>query len=144
MKKTPTLLATTFRASDSYLKCVRKFALRPLKGDLEYRAALEILGTLASQERLDDGEQDYLSALSQFVGDFEARKYPASLRQMKPLEALKYLMEENDMTTTDLGSVLGSRGLASEVLNGKRGLSKTSIRRLAEKFAVGPGVFLGS
>jgi HTH-type transcriptional regulator/antitoxin HigA len=51
-------------------------------------------------------------------------------------------MEENEMSTTDLGYVLGSRGLASEVLNGNRGLSKTLIRKLADKFGVDPGLFI--
>ena len=132
-----------FRASDSYLRHIKRFALRPLQSEGEYRAAVKVLGQLAAREELDDGERDYLSALSRFVGDYEAQHYKLDDRKMTPLEALKYLMEENDMNTTDLGYVLGSRGLASEVLNGKRGLSKTLIRRLADRFAVDPGLFLG-
>ena len=60
---------------------------------------------------------------------------------MKPLEALKFLMAENGMKPADLGQVLGSRSLASQVLNGKRGLSKAIIARLSERFKVAPGLF---
>jgi antitoxin component HigA of HigAB toxin-antitoxin module len=51
-------------------------------------------------------------------------------------------MEENEMNTSDLGYILGSRGLASEVLSGKRGLSKALIRRLSERFHLDPRLFL--
>ena len=51
-------------------------------------------------------------------------------------------MASNNMNTTDLGYVLGTRGLASEVLNGKRGLSKALMMKLARRFAVAPALFL--
>jgi len=133
----------TARVADSYLACVRAFPLRPIRTEAEYREALEILGRLASREGLDAGEGDYLAALAHFVGDYERNAVKLKLHALKPLEALRYLMEQNNMTTTDLGYVLGSRGLASEVLNGKRGLSKMMIGRLAERFAVEAGLFLG-
>ncbi len=134
---------TAARVTDSYLACVREFPLRPIRAEAEYREALEILGRLASREGLDAGEGDYLAALSHFVGDYERNAVKLKLHALKPLEALRYLMEQNHMTTTDLGNVLGSRGLASEVLHSKRGLSKLMIGRLAERFAVEPGLFLG-
>ncbi len=132
----------TFRASDSYLCCVREFALRPLRDEEEYRAAVDVLGRMASREDLQEGERDYLAALSRFVGDYETQGRRSAMTKLSPLDVLRHLMEENDMNTTDLGCVLGSRGLASEVLNGKRGLSKALIRRLAEKFCVEPGLFI--
>jgi len=49
------------KPSDSYLRCVKRFALRPLKYDAEYRAAVDLLGRLASRENLGQGEQDDLS-----------------------------------------------------------------------------------
>lgn len=64
------------------------------------------------------------------------------LQKLTPVEVLKNLMTENGMNTSDLGAVLGSRGLASEVLNGKRGLRKTLIAKLAKRFRVDPGLFL--
>ena len=55
---------------------------------------------------------------------------------------LKYLMDQSGMRPTDLGRVLGNRGLASLILHGHRQLSKTHIRKLTEHFKVSPAVFL--
>ncbi len=74
--------------------------------------------------------------------DYERDQKFFQMKKLTPVELLKHLMEANDMTTTDLGQVLGSRGLASEVLNGKRGLSKTLISRLSNKFGVNASLFL--
>jgi antitoxin component HigA of HigAB toxin-antitoxin module len=52
-------------------------------------------------------------------------------------------MDQQGMNTTDLGKLLGSGpGQASLILNGKRELSKTNIRTLAERFKVSPALFL--
>jgi len=51
-------------------------------------------------------------------------------------------MAENGMKAIDLGRLLDSRSVASQILHGKRGLSKTHIRILAERFNVEPGLFL--
>jgi HTH-type transcriptional regulator/antitoxin HigA len=59
-----------------------------------------------------------------------------------PLEMLRYLMEHRGLRQVDLAPVFGSRSVASNVLNGKRELSKTHIRRLADFFHVSPEVFL--
>jgi HTH-type transcriptional regulator / antitoxin HigA len=80
--------------------------------------------------------------LSRFIEDYERDQKQFQMKRLRPLELLKHLREENEMSTTDLGYVLGSRGLASEVLNGKRGLSKMLIARLAARFGVDPGLFL--
>jgi HTH-type transcriptional regulator/antitoxin HigA len=62
--------------------------------------------------------------------------------QCDPLTMLKYLMQESGMTQGDLGRLLGNRALASLVLNGRRQLSKSHIRKLAGHFKVSPSLFL--
>jgi len=64
-----------FRASDSYLRCVKQFALRPLKGEEEYRTAIDMLGRLAARAGIDDGGAGYVRGLSQFVGDYERGRH---------------------------------------------------------------------
>ena len=131
------------RVSDSYLNCVRMFPLKPIRTKTLYREAVDVLGRLSMRTDLDAGQEDYLDALSHFVGDYEKNFVKFKVEPLKPLEALKYLMEESDMSVTDLGHVVGSRGLASEILSGKRGLSKVTIRKLAARFCVSPALFLG-
>ena len=132
----------SIRIADDYLTLVKRFPLRPLTSRKELREAGEILDHYIGREDLTPGQQDYLAALSVFAEQFEREQRLSQLKRLSPLGLVKHLMEENEMTTTDLGYVLGSRGLASEVLNGNRGLSKTLIRKLAAKFGVDPGLFL--
>ncbi len=64
--------------------------------------------------------------------------------QGDPLTMLKYLMQESRMTQADLGRLLGNRALASLILNGRRQLSKSHIRKLAAHFKVSPALFFQS
>lgn len=127
----------------SYLDLVKQLPLVPIKDDAQYKAALAFIKKLAIRDEgtLDEGQQAYFEALTQFVGDYEDMHLRAEIGRMKPLQALKFLMRENGMKAIDLGKVLGNRSLASQVLNGKRGLSKTHIRLLSERFKVEPGLF---
>lgn len=130
--------------ADDYLDLVKQFPLRPIRTKHEKRIAGEILDRFVGREDLTPGQRDYLAALVRFVEDYEQEQLRDWVKAQSPIEMLRHLMEENGMTTTELGHILGSRGLASEVLNGKRQLSKTLIHRLASRFAVDPGVFLST
>ena len=128
---------------DSYFDLVRQFPLVPIKTEKHYDAALAFLQSLAMRDEasLDSGEQSYLEALTQFVEDYEQQHHRIAVEDLKPLDVLKYLMAENGMKAIDLGKLLGSRSIASQILNGKRGLSKTHIRVLAGRFNVEPSLF---
>jgi HTH-type transcriptional regulator / antitoxin HigA len=127
----------------SYLELVREFSLRPIENQAEYEAASAVLDRLAvrGEDGLDAGERDYLDALSLFIEAYDD-EHAAIPDGGTPLENLKLLMQANQMKTTDLGNLLGNRGLASLVLNGKRELSKAHIRLLADRFKVSPAMFL--
>lgn len=56
------------------------------------------------------------------------------------VEALLYLMEEHELTQSDL-SEIGTQGVVSEILSGKRQLNVRQIKLLAERFGVSPAVF---
>jgi HTH-type transcriptional regulator/antitoxin HigA len=115
-----------------------------LRGKADYARATEMLDGLAVREEgsLSRDEQDYLETLALLVEAYDADE-PAG-PPAEPLDVLKHLMEAHDMNTSDLGRVLGSKGVASEVLNGKRSLSKAHMAKLAEKFHVDVGVFFAA
>ncbi len=129
---------------DSYFDLVRQFPLVPVQTEKQYDAALAFLTPLAvrAENRLDSGEKAYLAALSQFVEDYERDRHRIDTAGLSPLETLTYLMRQNAMRPVDLGAVLGSRSLASQVLNAKRELSKAHILALAAHFRVAPGLFI--
>ena len=130
------------KVPDDYLALVKRFPLRPLRSQSDYTAASQILDRYIGLPDLTRGERDYLEALSHFFAAYERKLTHSRLRQLTPLELLKHLMEENQMTTSDLGRLLGSRGLASEILHAKRSLSKSHISKLASHFHLNPAFFL--
>jgi HTH-type transcriptional regulator / antitoxin HigA len=127
---------------DDYLELVKRLPLRPIRTAGEYDAAAGLLDALVLRADLSDGQRDYVEALSLFIEDYDRRNNVFDTSGRTPLDMLKHLMEANDMSVTDLGGVLGSKGVASEILHGKRSLSKSHILKLAERFHVDPGLFL--
>lgn len=91
-------------------------------------------------EKLSAEEEKLLKLLARLVEDFEERFYRPS--EATPLEVLHHLMETRGVKQSHLWEVFGSKGIASEVLNGKRGISKTHARALANYFHVPADLFV--
>jgi len=118
-----------------------KHTLCEIHDEIEHSNAMEMVDALAGFD-LSVGQAAYLAALSQLVEAYEREAYPGVCKKTTPIETLKYLLEENDMSGSDLGRLLGSRTLGPALLSGKRKLSKTHIKILAEHFKVDAGLFL--
>jgi HTH-type transcriptional regulator / antitoxin HigA len=91
-------------------------------------------------EEVSPEEEKLLKLLTRLVEDFEERYYHP--RDASPLEVLRHLMESREVKQTHLWELFGSKGIASEVLNGKRGISKTQARALADYFKVPADLFI--
>jgi HTH-type transcriptional regulator/antitoxin HigA len=115
--------------------------LRPIHDEPEYDNAIEMLDSLVGFD-LNNDQLDYLVALTTLVGAYEDEHHAIDTTDKTGLDALKYLMEHNDMTASDLGVLLGNRSLGSKILRGERELSKTHLRILADRFKVDAGLFL--
>jgi HTH-type transcriptional regulator / antitoxin HigA len=59
-----------------------------------------------------------------------------------PHELLQHSMESNGTSQADLVGLIGSREVVSEVVNGKRAISKSQAKALSEFFNVSPGLFI--
>jgi len=88
---------------------------------------------------LSPEEKKLAELITLLIEDFEEKHY--ALNASTPLSRLKYLMEERGLKQRDLLSVFGSSGIASEVFNGKRGISKGRAQALAQFFRVAPDLF---
>lgn len=115
------------------------FALRPIHKKRDYKEALTVATELASREDLSSEQADYLEILTKIIADYEEKNLEMS--KYNPQEILEFLVEENQMSGSDLGRILGSRTLGPALLRGKRTLSKTHIKKLAEYFSVNPALF---
>lgn len=91
-------------------------------------------------ENLSAEEEKLLKLLARLIEDFEQRYYRS--RNATPLEVIHHLMEERGIKQSQLWELFGSKGIASEVLNGKRGISKTHARALADYFHVPADLFV--
>lgn len=112
-----------------------------IRTEEEYDQAVNRLNDLLDE--VGDNEQHPLFSLVDTLGTllyaYEEEHHP--LPNVSGVEVLRYLMEEHDLTQSDMTEV-GSQGVVSEVLTGKRELNIRQIRELAERFDVSPAVFI--
>ena len=85
-------------------------------------------------------EREYSELLTVLVEAFEDANY--ALEGSTSDSRLRSLMEEHGLRQRDLLDVFGSRGIASEVVRGKRAISKANAKDLAERFHVPADLFL--
>ena len=81
----------------------------------------------------------FLEILGIVIENYEAEHH--SWENASGVEVLKSLMEEHDLKQDDL-SEIGSQGVVSEILHGKRQLNINQIKKLSERFNVNPAVFI--
>jgi HTH-type transcriptional regulator/antitoxin HigA len=99
-----------------------------------------VLADLDSRwETLTVDEKKLHELLLLLVQDFERRNY--KLRTATPIEVITELMEASGLKQKDLVGVFETASVISEVLSGKRELTKDHIKRLSERFNVSPELF---
>ena len=91
-------------------------------------------------DELTPEEREYAELLTVLIEAFEDANY--ALEGSTPDSRLRSLMEEHGLRQRDLLDVFGSRGIASEVVNGKRAISKAQAKKVAELFHVPADLFL--
>jgi HTH-type transcriptional regulator/antitoxin HigA len=91
-------------------------------------------------ENLTPEQARLLNLLVTLVENFEDQHY--QLKQATPHEILAELMTERNLKQKDLLAIFKSKGIASEVINGKRSISKAQARELGQFFNVSPAVFI--
>jgi HTH-type transcriptional regulator/antitoxin HigA len=113
-----------------------------IQSEEEYEILLENINELMSKGENDLSPEEIrlLETLTILVEAYEDEHYPSP--ELAPNEVLKYLMEENGLKQSDLLHIFGSSGIASEVVNGKRAISKTQAKKLAEHFKVSVELFI--
>ncbi len=92
------------------------------------------------QRNLSPEEHALLELLTKLIEDYGAQHF--SFPKSQPHEILRTLMEQNELTQTDLLPVFKSRGYISEVLSGKRAISKRIAKALGERFSVSAELFI--
>ena len=88
---------------------------------------------MRKRENLSPEESRLFDLLANLLEDYEKRALPP-LEKSSPLETLKFLIEENGLRQSDLADVFGRQSVVSEVLSGKREITKIQAKSLAQRF----------
>jgi HTH-type transcriptional regulator/antitoxin HigA len=134
----------TARAFDTkkYARLLAQARPAPIETDAEHARLLAEAARLMDrdEETLSPEECTLLDLLVTLIAQYEEQRYP--IADAPPHDVLHHLMEARDLTHKDVWPLFGSKGIASEVLNGKRAISKTHAKKLAEFFHVSPAAFI--
>jgi HTH-type transcriptional regulator/antitoxin HigA len=106
-----------------------------IKTDEQYNSALaEVEGLLDSDPQAETEEADKLELLALLISEYERKHFPVELPD--PIEAVKFRMEQQQLSQKDLIPYIGSRSKVSEVLNRKRPLTLKMIRSLHQGLGI--------
>ena len=127
--------------NEHYSKLLVQTLPTAIENDLENGRLTAILASLDARfDSLSPEEKRLAGLLTVLIEAYEDKHY--SLSGSTPATRLKMLMEEHGLRQRDLVEIFGSRGLTSEVVNGKREISKAAAKKLAAKLHVSAELFL--
>lgn len=106
-----------------------------------YDQVIELMNRLANDGAMDPDHRLHgmFMLAADLVRQYEQEAYPTP--EINGVEMLRFLMEQHDLRQTDLVQEIGSQGVVSEILSGKRELNKSHIAALSRRFSVSPAVF---
>jgi len=112
-----------------------------LRTEEQYNKAVKLLDQLIDKvsEKPNDTLDSLIDILGTLIEDYENKHVPEPVGD--PISSLKHFMEEHNLKQSDL-SEIGSQGVVSEILNGKRTLNVAQIKALSKRFNTSPAVFI--
>ncbi len=109
--------------------------------DEECDRVLAIVEPLHFKQDLTPEEDALYDLLVALITTYEEKAYPIPV--VPPHQVLQHILESSGLRQTDLVALgLGSSGVVSEIVNGKRAISKAQAKILADRFKVSPSLFI--
>lgn len=127
-------------SSVTYSNLLTEIAPKPIETEAEYDRLLAIAEQLTFQRDETLEERAIYQLVVMIIEDYESKVYPMPVSS--PQEVLKHIMEASGIRQSDLVGKLGSSGVVSEIVNGKRAISKAQAKILGEMFRVSPSLFI--
>lgn len=116
--------------------------IKPIRTEADYKAALkEVAALMESDPALGTPDGDRLDVLVTLVQVFEARHYAIDLPD--PIEAIKFRMEQQDLKPKDLEPMIGRSNRVYEILNRKRPLTMSMVRKLHTGLGISAECLIG-
>lgn len=125
-----------------YARLANRVVVKAIETELEYDRMVAAVEHLMDkgEERLSPEESALLETMAILIQAYDDRHNP--LRPIAPNKMLAYLMETSGRVTKDLLPVFGTRGRISEILSGRRSISKQQAKKLASFFKVTADLFI--
>jgi len=107
----------------------------------EYHDLVKTLDSLIDEIGNDQNHElaPVMETIGNLIENYETQEY--KINESSPINALKYLMQEHGLKQSDLKEI-GSQGVVSEILTGKRTLNIDQVKKISNKFHVSPLVFI--
>jgi HTH-type transcriptional regulator/antitoxin HigA len=115
--------------------------LRAIRNESDYDKAVAAINQLLDAGAADEQDPlaDLVDTLGALISDYDDVHHAA--QDVQPSTMLRFLMDQHHLTQSELPE-LGTQGVVSEILSGKRDLNVRQIKALAERFHVPPSVFI--
>lgn len=127
--------------NNAYSQLLAEIAPQVIENETEYERLLTVAERLTFNKNLTSEERVLYRLLVKLIEDYEEENYP--MDESTPHEILLHIMESSGIRQADLVRILGSSsGVVSEVVNGKRSISKAQAKALGEYFKVSPSLFI--
>lgn len=128
---------------EQYTELLIKYQPKIIETEAEYRQALAVIEHFVFKKERSLEELALYDLALMLVKDYESKTcLMDDWRSQSPTEMLQYLLEASGKRQSDLVGIIGSSGIVSEVVNGKRSISKSQARKLGEIFQVSPSLFI--
>jgi HTH-type transcriptional regulator/antitoxin HigA len=113
--------------------------IRPIKTEEDYHESIRKIEDLWGAKK-DSDQGDELELLITLVESYELKHFP--IAPPDPIDAIKFRMEQMDLTSADLVKYLGSQSRVSEILNRKRNLTLKMVKSLYLGLKISPEILL--
>lgn len=124
----------------TYSKLLAEIAPRAIETEEEYDRLLTVAERLTFAKNLTPEERALYKLLVTLIEVYETENYP--MDKSEPHEILQHIMESSGTRQADLVGIIGSSGVVSEVVNGKRAISKAQAKALGDYFKISPSLFI--
>ena len=131
--------------TEKYKALVERFPLVPIRSDDHLDQAHEVAQLLMMREEpLSFDEREYLEVLLSEIGKYENKHHDLNIQDLAPNVFLQSLMKDHGLKQVDIQAILGvnSSGVISEIVSGKRELTKEHCVKLGNHFKLTPAAFL--
>ncbi|HEY9776990.1 MAG TPA: hypothetical protein V6C81_24710 [Planktothrix sp.] len=130
--------------TEKYKTLIERFPLVPIKNDAHLNEAHEVAqGLMLREEPMAEDEDNYLEVLFDEIAKYETKHHDLKFADLAPHQLLQSFMKDHNIKQVAMQNILAvSSGVMSELVSGKRELTKEHCVKLGQHFKVSPALFL--